>query len=260
MRDLLDPAVAPPRSRGWIFIHDADGALPRIQRSRCCNPLQSHVRDRRPRSRGTQFGAGGHGRGWLAQRLRRRPRRGDPRHRGSHHAAEPVATILSMHAEAGPTTSTSSSAANWRCSRDAGPALARAPAGSTPRSGASNCSSTSSTARLDETTTTDRGRSLHPLGALLEPALQSGRLRSSTPIEHGLADDELAHAYVEEIVHFLPRPEPALRSSTTTTYKKPEARDEVMSRLDELVIKPRDGFGDHGVTIMPRATRATGGR
>ena len=29
-----------------------------------------------------------------------------------------------------------------------------------------------------------------------------------------------------------------------------------MARLDELVIKPRDGFGGHGVTIMPRATAA----
>jgi uncharacterized circularly permuted ATP-grasp superfamily protein len=27
-----------------------------------------------------------------------------------------------------------------------------------------------------------------------------------------------------------------------------------MERLDELVIKPRGGFGGHGVTIMPRAT------
>ena len=29
-----------------------------------------------------------------------------------------------------------------------------------------------------------------------------------------------------------------------------------MERLDELVIKPRDGFGGHGVTIMPRGERA----
>jgi uncharacterized circularly permuted ATP-grasp superfamily protein len=27
-----------------------------------------------------------------------------------------------------------------------------------------------------------------------------------------------------------------------------------MERLDELVIKPRGGFGGHGVTIMPRAS------
>ena len=31
-------------------------------------------------------------------------------------------------------------------------------------------------------------------------------------------------------------------------------REAAMERLDELVIKPRDGFGGHGVTIMPRAT------
>jgi uncharacterized circularly permuted ATP-grasp superfamily protein len=34
----------------------------------------------------------------------------------------------------------------------------------------------------------------------------------------------------------------------------PEERGRAMERLGELVIKPRGGFGGHGVTIMPRAT------
>src|ERR1700748_2642229 len=48
--------------------------------------------------------------------------------------------------------------------------------------------------------------------------------------------------------------EPALRSVPSYDLSDPEAREEVMGRLDQLVIKPRDGFGGHGVTIMPHAT------
>ena len=44
---------------------------------------------------------------------------------------------------------------------------------------------------------------------------------------------------------------------------RPRRRDgarEVLERLDELVLKPRDGFGGDGVTIMRRATERSGGR
>jgi uncharacterized circularly permuted ATP-grasp superfamily protein len=108
--------------------------------------------------------------------------------------------------------------------------------------------------RLDEDRLTDRGGTLTPLGELLAPALQSGRLRCVNAIGTGLADDKLAHAYVEAMVRFYLGEEPLLRSVPSYDLSDPEARDEVMGRLDELVIKPRDGFGGHGVTIMPRST------
>jgi uncharacterized circularly permuted ATP-grasp superfamily protein len=108
--------------------------------------------------------------------------------------------------------------------------------------------------RLDEDRLTDRGGNLTPLGALLAPALESGRLRCVNAIGTGLADDKLAHAYVEEMVRFYLGEEPQLRSVPSYDLSNPEARAEVMGRLDELVIKPRDGFGGQGVTIMPLAT------
>ena len=43
------------------------------------------------------------------------------------------------------------------------------------------------------------------------------------------------------------------RASTSPTRG---AREAAMGRLEELVVKPRDGFGGQGVTIMPRATAA----
>jgi uncharacterized circularly permuted ATP-grasp superfamily protein len=108
--------------------------------------------------------------------------------------------------------------------------------------------------RLDEDRLTDRGGSLTPLGTLLAPALESGRLHSVNAIGTGLADDKLAHAYVEDMVRFYLGEEPRLRSVPSYDLSDPAAREEVVSRLDELVVKPRDGFGGHGVTIMPRAS------
>jgi uncharacterized circularly permuted ATP-grasp superfamily protein len=108
--------------------------------------------------------------------------------------------------------------------------------------------------RLDEDRLTDAGGSLTPLGALLAPALESGRLRCVNAIGTGLSDDKLAHAYVAEMIRFYLGEEPLLRSVPSYDLSDPEAREEVIGRLDELVIKPRDGFGGHGVTIMPRTT------
>jgi uncharacterized circularly permuted ATP-grasp superfamily protein len=108
--------------------------------------------------------------------------------------------------------------------------------------------------RLDEDRLTDPGGGLTPLGALLSPALESGRLRCVNAIGTGLADDKLAHAYVADMVRFYLGEEPRLRSVPSYDLSDPAAREEVMGRLDELVVKPRDGFGGHGVTIMPRAS------
>jgi uncharacterized circularly permuted ATP-grasp superfamily protein len=108
--------------------------------------------------------------------------------------------------------------------------------------------------RLDEDRLTDRDGALTPLGELLAPALESGRLRCVNAIGTGLADDKLAHAYVAEMIRFYLGEEPMLRSVPSYDLSDPEARAEVMGRLEELVVKPRDGFGGHGVTIMPHAT------
>jgi uncharacterized circularly permuted ATP-grasp superfamily protein len=108
--------------------------------------------------------------------------------------------------------------------------------------------------RLDEDRLTDPDGTLTPLGELLAPALESGRLRCVNAIGTGLADDKLAHAYVAAMIRFYLGEEPRLRSVPSYDLSDPEARAEVMGRLEELVVKPRDGFGGHGVTIMPHAT------
>lgn len=108
--------------------------------------------------------------------------------------------------------------------------------------------------RLDEDRLSTPGGSLTDLGELLLPALKSGRLRCVNAFGSGLADDKLAHAYTESMVRFYLGEEPLLRSVPSFDLSEADAREAAMERLDELVIKPRDGFGGKGVTIMPRAT------
>jgi carboxylate-amine ligase len=108
--------------------------------------------------------------------------------------------------------------------------------------------------RLDADRITEPDGQLTELGELLVPPLRSERLRCVNAFGSGLADDKLTHAYVERMVGFYLGEEPLLRSVPSYDLSDPEARAEAMERLDELVVKPRGGFGGHGVTIMPRAS------
>jgi uncharacterized circularly permuted ATP-grasp superfamily protein len=92
------------------------------------------------------------------------------------------------------------------------------------------------------------------LGELLLPALRSERLRCVNAFGTGLADDKLTYVYVERMIDFYLGEEPLLRSVPSYDLTDEESRAEAMERLDELVVKPRGGFGGHGVTIMPRAS------
>ena len=96
---------------------------------------------------------------------------------------------------------------------------------------------------------TDRARRAADAGRC-----ESGRLRCVNAFGTGVADDKLAHAYVETMVRFYLGEEPLLRSVPSFDLADPDGPRAALDRLDELVIKPRDGFGGHGVTIMPRAT------
>lgn len=108
--------------------------------------------------------------------------------------------------------------------------------------------------RLDDDQMTEKGGRLTELGELLLPALRSGRLRCANAFGTGLADDKLTHAYVERMIGFYLGEDPLLHSVPSYDLSDEDARKEAMERLGELVIKPRGGFGGHGVTIMPRAS------
>lgn len=87
---------------------------------------------------------------------------------------------------------------------------------------------------------------------LLEPC-RAGSLACVNGLGSGVADDKLVHAYVEEMVRFYLGEEPMIESVPTYDLTDPECRAEALGRLDELVVKPRSGFGGHGLVVGPHA-------
>ncbi len=107
--------------------------------------------------------------------------------------------------------------------------------------------------RTDEDRLTDdRGRPTGISRLLLEPVLK-GTLACANAFGTGVADDKLLHAYVEDIVRFYLGEEPLIRSVATYDPCRPGMLEEILERLDELVIKPRAGHGGYGVVIGPHA-------
>ncbi|HEU5142301.1 MAG TPA: circularly permuted type 2 ATP-grasp protein [Solirubrobacterales bacterium] len=108
--------------------------------------------------------------------------------------------------------------------------------------------------RLDEERLSDDEGRPTEIGELLLPALESGRLRCLNAFGTGVADDKLAHVYVEEMTRFYLDEEPLLRSAPSYDLCDSTTREEALERLDELTLKPRGGFGGKGVTVMPHAS------
>jgi uncharacterized circularly permuted ATP-grasp superfamily protein len=105
--------------------------------------------------------------------------------------------------------------------------------------------------RTDEDRLADEHGRPTPLAeALLEP-LRRGTLATFNAFGAGLADDKLVHAYVEEMVRFYLGEEPLVPSVPTYDLGEPDQLVRALERLDELVIKPRTGFGGYGVVIVP---------
>lgn len=253
MRGLLDPAVPPATVAGMDLIRDVDGELLVLEdnlRMPSGAAYAIAVREAVAPELGPAATKGLRPLDGYVKRLGEAIRAAAP----AAHAAEPVAAILSD----GPGSGTYYE--QERLGRELAlpivtPAqLTQARGRLHAHLGRERLQLDVVYRRLDEDRLTDRGGALTPLGTLLAPALESGRLRCVNAIGTGLADDKLTHAYVEDMIRFYLGEEPRLRSVPSYDLSDPAARDEVVGRLDELVVKPRDGFGGHGVTIMPRAT------
>jgi uncharacterized circularly permuted ATP-grasp superfamily protein len=110
--------------------------------------------------------------------------------------------------------------------------------------------------RTDEDRLADEHGKPTPLAGALLDALRNGTVACFNAFGTGLGDDKLVHAYVEEMVRFYLGEEPLIESVATYDLGDPADRMAALARLDELVVKPRTGFGGHGVVILPHASRA----
>lgn len=95
------------------------------------------------------------------------------------------------------------------------------------------------------------------IAELLLAPLLAGTLAVVNPFGYGVADDKVTHAYVEQMVRFYLGEEPLVESVKTYDLGDPDVLDEVFPRLDELVVKPRGGYGGEGVVVCPRVSPAT---
>jgi uncharacterized circularly permuted ATP-grasp superfamily protein len=91
------------------------------------------------------------------------------------------------------------------------------------------------------------------LGAVVLEPLRRGLLGCANAFGAGVADDKLAHAYVERMIGFYLGEEPLVRSVPTYDLSDAALREDVLARLDEIVVKPRWASGGQGVLVGPHA-------
>ncbi|WP_239309350.1 MULTISPECIES: carboxylate--amine ligase/circularly permuted type 2 ATP-grasp protein [unclassified Frankia] len=95
-----------------------------------------------------------------------------------------------------------------------------------------------------------------PLGPALIAAVRAGTLSLANAPGNGVADDKVLYAYVPRLIKYYLGEQPVLDDVTTYVCGDPEQCAYVLDHLDELVIKPAEGYGGDGVLIGPRADTA----
>jgi uncharacterized circularly permuted ATP-grasp superfamily protein len=92
------------------------------------------------------------------------------------------------------------------------------------------------------------------IGKLMLEPMRRGTVSCVNAFGNGLADDKLLHAYVEEIIRFYLGEEPIVPSVHTYDPGDPDVLAEVLDRIGELVVKPRNGSGGAGIVVCPHAS------
>src|ERR671910_118218 len=87
-------------------------------------------------------------------------------------------------------------------------------------------------------------------------AARLGNVTIANAVGNGVADDKLLYTYVPDLIRYYLAEEPILKNVDTWRLEEDEAREEVLDRLSELVVKPVDGSGGKGIVIGPRASAA----
>ncbi len=87
----------------------------------------------------------------------------------------------------------------------------------------------------------------------LEEVYREGKVCLANAPGVGVADDKAVFPYVPEMVRHYLGEEPVLENAPTHSLIKPGQRDEALSRLDELVLKPREGYGGQGLMVGPES-------
>ncbi|MBW3605608.1 MAG: carboxylate--amine ligase/circularly permuted type 2 ATP-grasp protein [Actinobacteria bacterium] len=88
-----------------------------------------------------------------------------------------------------------------------------------------------------------------PLGPSLLTAVASGTVALANAPGNGIGDDKAVYAFVPQMIDYYLGEQPLLGHVPTYLCGDPDHRAHVLDRLDELVVKPVDGYGGEGVVI-----------
>ncbi|QEO08968.1 circularly permuted type 2 ATP-grasp protein [Protaetiibacter larvae] len=86
-------------------------------------------------------------------------------------------------------------------------------------------------------------------------AARLGNVTIANAIGNGVADDKLVYTYLPDLIRYYLSEEPLLPNVQTWRLEEAGALEEVLDRLDELVVKPVDGSGGKGLVVGPDASR-----
>jgi uncharacterized circularly permuted ATP-grasp superfamily protein len=84
-------------------------------------------------------------------------------------------------------------------------------------------------------------------------AARAGNVTIANAVGNGVADDKLVYTYVPAMISYYLGEEPVLPNVTTYRLGEPDHLHHALGRLDQLVVKPVDGSGGHGLVIGPQA-------
>ncbi|WP_462287729.1 circularly permuted type 2 ATP-grasp protein [Nostocoides sp.] len=87
-------------------------------------------------------------------------------------------------------------------------------------------------------------------------AIRAGNVTIANAIGNGVSDDKLVYTYLPDLVRYYLAEEPILPNVDTWRLEDSAHREEVLDRLEELVLKPVDGSGGKGIVIGPQASPA----
>jgi uncharacterized circularly permuted ATP-grasp superfamily protein len=74
-------------------------------------------------------------------------------------------------------------------------------------------------------------------------------------VGNGVADDKLVYTYMPDLTRYYLGEDPIISNVKTWRLEERDSLQEVLDRLDELVVKPVDGSGGKGLVVGPAASK-----
>jgi len=87
-------------------------------------------------------------------------------------------------------------------------------------------------------------------------AARLGNVTIANAVGNGVADDKLVYTYLPDLIRYYLGEDAIIPNVQTWRLEEPGALEEVLDRLDELVVKPVAGSGGKGLVVGPDASPA----